>query len=253
MGLSRRPGLGQTGPVDRHIPFERLHNVRDLGGYRAGGGTVRWGRLYRADNLAKLRDEPDLARFRALKIRTVVDLRYDWELAGGRMPEFDGVDWRNVCLEHRTYDQATNAPDVDPVEFFAGKHGELADDSGAELREILEIFVEPEAAPVMFHCKTGKDRTGFVAAMTLALLGVDDADIAADYALTNRATAKFVADWAGPEPIRWPAYGTAPAESITLFLARLRAEHGSVGAWAAGWGIDDGLVTALRKELVEPA
>jgi protein-tyrosine phosphatase len=236
--------------VDRHIAFERLHNVRDLGGYPADGGTVAWGRVYRADNLAKLHEsEGDRAKFADLKIKTVIDLRYDWEIAAsGRMPEYDGIAWRHVCLEHRTYDQALNDVDVDPVEFFHGKHHELATDSAAELRETLGIIAA--GAPVLFHCKTGKDRTGYVAAVLLALLGVSDADIAADYALTNLATARFVADWTGG-PIRWPGYATAPAESMRRFLHDVRAAHGSIGAWAAKQGIDDALVAALREGLVE--
>lgn len=41
--------------VRRHVEFRRLHNFRDLGGYcTQDGRTVRWGRLYRSDSLAKL-------------------------------------------------------------------------------------------------------------------------------------------------------------------------------------------------------
>ncbi|WP_406491719.1 tyrosine-protein phosphatase [Streptomyces sp. NBC_00846] len=33
--------------MNRHIAFDRLHNFRDVGGYRGGNGRpVRWGRLY---------------------------------------------------------------------------------------------------------------------------------------------------------------------------------------------------------------
>lgn len=44
--------------MDRHIPFETLHNFRDLGGYPAADGQrVRAGRLFRADSLGKLRPD----------------------------------------------------------------------------------------------------------------------------------------------------------------------------------------------------
>jgi protein-tyrosine phosphatase len=74
-------------PVSRHVAFERLHNVRDLGGIRGREGwLVRSGVLYRADSLAKL-DGEDLERFRALGVRAVIDLRYPWEIAArGRVP-----------------------------------------------------------------------------------------------------------------------------------------------------------------------
>ena len=37
----------------------------------------------------------------------------------------------------------------------------------------------------VFYCAAGKDRTGVLAAIVLAVLGVDDDDIVADYALTD--------------------------------------------------------------------
>jgi protein-tyrosine phosphatase len=66
-------------PVERIIEFERLINVRDLGGLRgADGRTVRRELLYRADALSKLRQAggQHLARFAKLGLRTVIDLRY---------------------------------------------------------------------------------------------------------------------------------------------------------------------------------
>ena len=39
---------------------------------------------------------------------------------------------------------------------------------------------------MVFHCAAGKDRTGLVAALLLAALGVSEADILDDYELTNR-------------------------------------------------------------------
>jgi protein-tyrosine phosphatase len=43
--------------VDRHIPFDGLHNFRDLGGYpTADGRRVRPGPPYRADSPGKLRE-----------------------------------------------------------------------------------------------------------------------------------------------------------------------------------------------------
>lgn len=38
---------------------------------------------------------------------------------------------------------------------------------------------------MLFHCATGKDRAGVVAALLLRLLGADDAAIYADYMRTN--------------------------------------------------------------------
>ena len=42
----------------RKLPFTGAHNFRDLGGYKAEDGrTVKWGKIYRSDNLHSLTDE----------------------------------------------------------------------------------------------------------------------------------------------------------------------------------------------------
>ncbi|MEU9860870.1 tyrosine-protein phosphatase [Streptomyces sp. NPDC047971] len=244
----------------RHIDFDDLHNFRDLGGYRtADGGSVRWGALYRSDSLAKLRG-PDLDRFQELGVSAVIDLRYPWEIsAKGRMPETpqtDGIAWHNLSIEHRPYDQAEIDPDLDPWRYLADRFAEVAADGAVELREALEVIASARG-PLVFHCASGKDRTGLLAAVVLSLLDVSDEQILDDFALTELATERLIADWRAAHPgreLRWPGYGRAPAEIMRLFLADLRAEYGSVEAYVTGYvGLDPAVVETLRERLVEPA
>jgi protein-tyrosine phosphatase len=240
------------------MAFERLHNFRDVGGYPGEGGRpVRGGRLYRSDSLGKLRGE-DEDRFRALGIGTVIDLRYDWEIAAkGRVPEAPGLRYHNLSIEHRPYDQAALGPEVETGRFLADRYAEVAHDGADELRRALEVIADEGSGPVVFHCASGKDRTGLLAALVLSLLGVAEDDIVADFALTALATERLLADWRadhpGREP-RWPGYGTAPAGIMRLFLADLAATHGSVHTYVTEFlGTDKELVAALRGKLLEPA
>ncbi|MEU4337791.1 tyrosine-protein phosphatase [Micromonospora lupini] len=240
--------------MDRHVAFDRLHNFRDLGGYRTDDGrSVRWGLLYRSDSLGKL-SGADLDRFQALGVRTVIDLRYPWEIAArGRAPEINGVAWHNLSIEHRPYDQAVIDPAVDPWRHLADRYAEVAEDGVAELREALDVIVAADA-PLVFHCASGKDRTGLLAALLLALLGVDEEQIAADFALTELATARLVADWQALNPDRvlvWPGYGRAPEAIIRHFLADLSAAYGSVVGYTTNrLGVDDALTARLRERLL---
>jgi protein-tyrosine phosphatase len=245
------------GVTTRHIAFARLHNFRDLGGYRtADGRTVRWGRLYRSDSLGKLHGAPaeDLDRFLGLGIRTVIDLRYPWEIERrGRVPEQAGLAFHNLSIEHQPYDQAAIAPDADPWRHLADRYAEVAYDGAKEIRQVLDV-IAADSGPLVFHCASGKDRTGLIAALVLILLGVDEQDAAADFALTELATERLLAGFRADNPERdriWPSYGRAPATVMELFLADLTAAHGSVHAYAADrLGVDDALLTALQQRLL---
>lgn len=235
----------------RQLAFDRLHNFRDLGGYLGEGGRpVRWRRLYRADSLGKLAGD-DLSRFAALGIRTVIDLRYPWEISrDGRVPT--DVEYHNLSVEHRPYDQAALGAEVEVDVYLAERYAEVASDGAAELRRSLEIIASSEG-PLVFHCTSGKDRTGLLAALVLSLVGVAEDDIVADFALTSSATDRLVADWrARHEGPLWPGYGRAPAALMRRVLADLAATHGSVRSYVTDrLGVSDAVVSSLRERLLE--
>ncbi|WP_316520552.1 tyrosine-protein phosphatase [Kitasatospora brasiliensis] len=239
----------------RHLAFDALHNFRDLGGHPAADGqSVRWGLLYRSDSLGKLTSPADLDRLHALGVRTVIDLRYPWEIAAkGRVPDFEGLEYHNLSIEHRPYDQAEIDPELDPWRYLADRFAEVTEDGVREIRQALDVITAAEA-PVVFHCASGKDRTGLIAALLLTLLGVDEDTIAADFALTELATPHLVADWHTAHPgrtLRWPGYGRAPETVIRLALADLTARHGSVQAYLTDTlGVDHEQITALRTRLL---
>ncbi|MFF4276442.1 tyrosine-protein phosphatase [Streptomyces sp. NPDC001536] len=249
--------------MDRHIRFDALHNFRDLGGYRAADGRrVRPGRLYRADSLGKLtRDTPDWSRFLSLNIGTVIDLRYDWEIeARGRIPQDDSFSYHNLSIEHRPYNQAALGPDIAPGPYLAERFMEVAEDGTKEIRQALELVAESaqSGTPLAFHCASGKDRTGELAALILSLLGVDEHTIIEDFSLTELATSSLLADWRkrndGRSP-NWPGFARAPESVMRLFLQLLKERYGSVEGYVTkALGMDaEVLSSKLRENLLEPA
>jgi protein-tyrosine phosphatase len=238
---------------ERAITFDNVFNFRDLGGYRGlDGRTVRHGVLYRADDLCRLSGE-DLTRFADLGIRTVVDLRRPEEVARlGRVP--DGAHaYRHAHVVH------TDWPDFDGdtvarVDYLLERYVEMAVQGGAALGEALRTVADPDAAPLVFHCLAGKDRTGLVAAFTLYLLGVDEDDIADDYALSEAAERPRFAWYAARDPQysdrRWERYTVAPREAVPALFATLRERWGSVDAYLASIGVTDEHVATMRSHLL---
>jgi protein-tyrosine phosphatase len=77
----------------RRILFEGAVNFRDLGGYPARDGRrTRWGRVYRADNLAGL-TEADLVLFESLGLKALIDFRLpmEREASPDRLPEGSSI------------------------------------------------------------------------------------------------------------------------------------------------------------------
>lgn len=242
--------------MTRHVDFQRLHNFRDLGGYPTADGATKWGVLYRSDNLRKLSEAADLERFRGLDVRTVIDLRYPWEIEqAGRVPDFPGLRYVNLSIEHQPYDQGALGNDFDPWRFLADRYMEVAQDGVKEIRGVLDVIADPESGTTVFHCASGKDRTGIIAMLVLSLLGVSEDDVVADFALTELASARLIADWKAFYPgreITWSAYARAPKEPMELFIADLTSRYGSIEGYAhQELGVDDSLVAALKAKLVD--
>ena len=232
------------------LAFDELFNFRDLGGYRTvDGRTVASGRLYRADDLGRLSGD-DLARFTALGIRSVVDLRRPTEIAEyGRVPQLVGVDYHHLHLLHPKWERCGEVDLAERTAWLVARYREMSLDGGRAIGDALRLIARASNAPLVFHCMAGKDRTGIVAALVLSLLGVDDETIGADYALSEVSDAAYRLSRAlEPAP-----YVVVPAGVMLDFLAALRDVHGSIEGYVKSTGVTSDDVTAMREHLLGSA
>jgi protein-tyrosine phosphatase len=234
-----------------------VFNFRDLGGYAARDGrTVRWHQLYRSDSLHRLGDD-DREVFRALGVRTVIDLRRPTEITrDGRVPAYDGLAYHHIHPEHAEWTLVGTLDEHAVARWLADRYNDLARTGAAGIATALRVIATAQAAPVVVHCVAGKDRTGVVCALTLALLGVADEDIAADYAMSTAASARFH-EWLRATTARGAdlptAYLSSPAETMLMFLNDLRTEFGSVEGYVKWAGLTSEQVDSLIAHLLTPA
>ena len=126
----------------------------------------------------------------------------------------------------------------------------------ARLVDALEIIADRDNHPLIFHCSAGKDRTGVLAAMVLAAVGVVDEDVVDDYT----RSAPFMIDIrdrmtrdpdTGPGVKDLPDFNwDASAESMAIFLSLLRRQFGSAAGYLKANGASSSLVDRLKLALL---
>ncbi len=249
----------ETGRPEDRIAFEGAINFRDFGGaITRDGRRVARGRLYRSDALWQFTDA-DLERFAALGIRTVCDFRAEKErerwpnrlpsatpprsLGLGFTPQGTQAAWDAVNRGEMMGDGA-RAYMRDHYRAIATVHREF-------YAGMFKALLEPGALPFLVHCASGKDRTGFAAAIILLCLGVPRDAILADYVISDRPLHRrelwhlFHRD---VDPGAYAAVGAAAPEYL----------EASFEAIDSGWGGEDrflrealGLADADRARLAQ--
>jgi protein tyrosine/serine phosphatase len=268
--------------TDRWLRLEGTANTRDLGGLpTTDGGRTASGRVLRSDNLQGLTGADVTRLVDELGVRQVVDLRTTAEiLLEGRGPlrEVGDVTHRHFTLVpergHRTdvfavedaeeldlpADWAESilprqTPEHDRQEPPAVRSylGYLSDRAEAVVGALRAIATAPGASVV--HCAAGKDRTGVVVALALAVAGVGHDDIVADYALTAEVIEGVVARLAASptyaEDItsRDIADHTPRAETMDRVLTLLDERWGGAPGWLTAHGFGPEEQAALRARL----
>ena len=249
-------------------------NLRDLGGWpTADGSQVRSGVVFRSAELSRLHGD-DLAAFGELGIRTVFDLRTAGEVANQPDALPEGTESINLDV---LADARHSAP-AELAQIFAdpSKADEFLREGQAEeyfeaayrgfvtlpsARSAYHQLFEGIAAadgPVLYHCTTGKDRTGWATAVLFGLLGVPDDEVLEEYLLTNTELLPMIQPWLD----QFAAGGGDPQLLMTvlgvqesyLVAAReqLQESFGTVENYVIqGLGVSPATVAALRAKLIE--
>ena len=263
----------RTAPPGEQIPVATLPNLRDIGGYDAAdGATVGRGRLYRSVLLGRLNDE-DLQTVSGLGLSTVFDFRTS--------AEFEATPDRDVGARAVNLDVLADRTGVGPASLLARMDdpaaisAALSDGQGAQMmreayRDLIELpsanrsfasfftaVADSESLPALFHCTTGKDRTGWAAAATLTFLGVSRENVYHDNLLTNRQLLpalqpifdQFESVGGNPDDLR-PVL-SVDRSYLDTAMNLMREKHGSIeGYMREGLGLDGEILDALRARLL---
>lgn len=238
----------------RQIRWPGFHNARDLGGLPTASGRVtRFGALIRSGDLRFVTPAGWQAA-QAAGFRTIIDLRDDDEVRPGppllRAAGLDRIevpldDIQDVCFWRRLNEEGLNGTPLYYRPFLAAKPGRCA--------AALAAIARARPGGVIFHCTAGRDRTGLIALLLLALAGVRPSAIADDYALSAGQVGPLFAALDVPDSTtgieaELRRRGTTARAAVLDALSGLDA-----AARLRAAGLRDTDITTLRSRLLDPA
>lgn len=219
--------------AERILPMEGGFNFRDLGGIELKDGrSIKWGKLFRADELANLTDN-DTYYLASIPIRSVIDFRSESEIrkAPDRLPPSAQFSYPMKI--------APGALRTEGIDSSSGKAS-----FSSQMRQMNRLYVSDPAciriyrimftiiqnslsAPLVFHCSAGKDRTGMAAALVLFALGASEQTVIDDYMVSkHNIPDKYIAlveKFPRTEPIF-----TVKRSYIVAGINQIKREHGSI-------------------------
>ena len=249
------------------IALDGTLNLRDLGGWvtEDGESQTRRGQFFRSDRLSDL-SEDDHGKLVGLGIDTVIDLRYEAEVA-----EHPSLLWPSVVshleipmggdladqrsfMERALDGEYDGITDADVGESYIA----MLEDHGTDFGRAVEGLLA--GGPSLYHCTAGKDRTGLLSMLVLRTVGVSTADVLADFVLSNEyraakrmAQLKPVFDDAGLDIESFRPALSAPRPALEQAVAWIEANHGTAETFLAGPGAVDQPGSRLQARLLEPA
>ena len=257
----------------RRLMTKELYNARDLGGFPTmDGRTTRFGVFVRSEAPCDLPEE-DIAYLRDYGVTASMDFRGTGEIQA-RPSDLSGI----MPYYHRPlFNEAAmgKGPGGPP----GGGHGgpgkmpgwgetykQMAEEARDWAIDVLTIAAENEGA-VLYHCTTGKDRTGVMTCYLLSIAGVSREDIAADYCVSQVFLEPVFHKMRsgqmrmGPPPggeggeASMPPMGDdffqTPASAMLTLIDYLTERYGGVVEYLRFIGVPESVMDRIREKLVE--
>ncbi len=234
----------------RRLPLEGTQNTRDLGGYPCENGAItRWGVFLRSDSPHGMTSQ-DVDHLLAYGVSNAIDLRTNDERkrSPSVLESAEAFSAYHVSMSDQMH--ATNF-EGDLPGSMSGLYISLLDESGKDIARIFTILAEAETG-VLFHCAVGKDRTGVVAMLLLKLAGVNDADVVADYSITEIYMHEvFSAESLALEKRDIPTFVLrSMPDSMRRVLKHLEETYQSAEKYLLSIGLTQGQIDSIRQKFV---
>ncbi len=225
----------------RRIPFEKIENFRDLGGYSAAYGETQFGVIYRSGTLSDASPK-DLDSLASIGLKSILDLRDDKSKAEKSDKTFGDPRFKTYLLS-------------------VNGNGRVPLNAKDQVDSYIEMLVEPVQArkifltlahcekPCVLHCTAGKDRTGCFIAVLMLANGVPFHDVNADYMLSFPYLTRLTAETRKNHP----DFPKVVLEPNARFLKRVfdlfSKKYGDVDRYFEAIGIGEDDIVLLKNLL----
>lgn len=223
--------------------LESTMNTRELGMYRIQGtkNYTLSNRIYRSDRCESL-SASDKKLLLDRDITTIIDLRSEQEAE--TKPSAFSSDSDFIVFHYPIVEGMLppNSLEAVPVSYMEIAHADC-------VKEVFKTIADANGG-VLFHCTAGKDRTGVVSAILLALVGVSDEDIVYDYAISREFNKHRLEAYLKEHPEIDKDIVLANEKSMYGFLRMLREKHNSVDQYLRDIGISEYEIQELKSKLI---
>ncbi|MEH7511425.1 tyrosine-protein phosphatase [Gottfriedia acidiceleris] len=174
--------------------LESRTNFRPIISYRTmDGRKIIENRLFRSGQLAQLNSE-DLHFVQSIGLSHIIDFRSIQEIEAKPNPIIKSTKYVNIQAIGGSMNQDEMMAALKKI-LDSGQPGGFLENvnrnfitdptSKKAFRQFIDLAIEADGSPFLWHCTAGKDRTGFAAAILLIILGVPMEQIFEDYLQSN--------------------------------------------------------------------
>lgn len=159
----------RTADSPRCLEIEGVSNTRDIGGIAAAKGyRIKQGMIYRGGKLNDMTEAGKEFFLNYVGVKTDLDLRTPGEGGAGSGSPL-GSDINYVNINGR---------------YYTGGMGISSEEGKSVFAQEIRLFANKDNYPIYIHCSLGRDRTGTLAFVLEALLGVNKNMLIMDYELS---------------------------------------------------------------------
>ena len=194
------------------IDYKGLRNTRDLAQFETvDGKKLKKGILYRSGRIDKMSQRRIKKFLETYNIKTIIDLRTQVEVSESKhffYPKY--VDYYHIPVLNQQFfgitheiNKMSKAMMEQRKKLTSSYSGEdymiemyksivFEPSSQRHFATIFDVLATESEGAVLYHCTSGKDRTGILSLFLLTLLGVSEKDILDDYEISNEFNMKYI-------------------------------------------------------------
>ena len=241
----------QLSREERLLHIGKMTNVRDLGGYETQEGYYTKSHKYVRSTCPSGISDDLKEQFYQYGIRTVIDLRSDYELVHQphSLKGYKDIEYYHInLLQNENMSVLPN--DIKDYQDLSGFYIFMIEANKKQFKKVFNIFLNHPYDCTLFNCSAGKDRTGVIACMLLDLAGCHEYDIVKDYSESYENNLKIISELERLVDDANRAFLESAPQMMMKFLDYLREHYGSAKEYLVSCGLEEEKIIEIIENFV---